>query len=72
MFTFTNDSKLKASIAMLHGDTFRVANAIMFMIDDEYCVLRTVGSADKCPKLYTKSWTEVLHKFEEFANISKE
>ncbi len=65
----TNDDKLAASAAMLRGDQFSRGHALMFTLDgpSHFCVLQTIGPADKCKKTETYSWSEALTKFEEYA-----
>ena len=66
----TNDDKLAASAAMLRGGQFSRGHALMFPLDlpTHFCVLQTIGSADKCKKVETYSWSEALAKFEEYAD----
>ena len=61
----TNEDKLEASIAMCQGDTFRRGNVILFPLDSEYCVQKTIGPvSDK-----NRSWAEALNTFEMFAEV---
>jgi hypothetical protein len=70
----TDDEKLAASIAMLRGDSFSRGHALLFPHDGPtcFCVLQTIGPADKCKKTITRSWSEALAKFEEYTEASYE
>ena len=65
----TNEDKLEASIAMFQGDTFRRGNVILFPLDSEYCVQKTIGPVSDKNRVITRSWAEALNTFEMFAEV---
>ena len=60
----TNKDKYEASTAMCRGDTFHRGDVILFPLDGEYCVQRTVGPVSDENRIITKSWDEALNAFE--------
>jgi len=68
----SNDDMLIASVAMLRGDSFSRGNATLFTLGciTNYCIIQTIGPADKCKRTETTSWPEALRVFVEYANDS--
>ncbi len=64
-----NDKKA-AYAAVLIGDSFIRGNVQMFALDGEYCVLKMQGPADKCPKMFTKSWGKAIETFEKYLEVA--
>ena len=64
----TNEEKLKASMAMLMGDSFTKGDVTMFPVDGptNFCVMQMIGPADQCKKFETGYWPAALEKFDEF------
>lgn len=67
----TNKDKYEASTAMCRGDTFHRGDVILFPLDGEYCVQRTVGPVSDENRIITKSWDEALNAFEMLSEIGR-
>lgn len=65
----TNEDKFEASIAMCQGDTFKRGDVILFPLDGEYCVQKTVGPVSDRNRVITRSWAEALNAFEMFMEV---